>query len=101
MIEIPLSSKPEQLFSIIIKEVKYDVRVVLNSRTGIWSIALANQNTDLVNGISLLLGIDIFEQHNLDIGRGYVINLEDSNKDPSKTGLGTSSKLFILDEGEA
>lgn len=100
MIQIPLTSAPEQFFSIVIKEVKYDVRVTLNSRTGIWSIGLSKKGKDIISGIPLLAGVDIFDQHNLGIGKGYIVNLENSNKDPSRTGLGTSSKLFILTEEE-
>ena len=100
MIEIPLNSKPEQLFSIVIKEVKYDIRVLLNSRTGIWSISLARQNENLVTGVALLPGVDIFEQYNLDLGLGYVVNLNDLNKDPSRAGLGIASRLFILTQEE-
>lgn len=100
MIEIPLNSKPEQRFTIVINETKYDVRVIINSRTGIWTMDLSSQNTELVSGIALLPGVDIFEQYNLNIGKGYVVNLENPRRDPTKTGLGTNSKLFILTEEE-
>ena len=100
MIEVPLTSNPEQLFSIVINEIKYEVRVVLNSRTGIWSISLSLQGEEIITGIPLLPGVDIFEQHNLRLGKAYVVNLENPDRDPSKTGLGVSSKLFILAEEE-
>jgi hypothetical protein len=100
MIEIPLNSNPEQLFTVVINETKHDVRVTLNSRTGIWSIGFSIGTNHLISGVPLLPGVDIFEQHNLDIGKGYVVNLEHSNRDPNKTGLGTSSKLFILTQEE-
>lgn len=100
MIEIPLNSNPEQRFNIVINEVKYEVRVILNSRTGIWTMDLSTQNEEIVTGIALLPGVDIFEQYNLDIGKGYAVNLENPRRDPTKTGLGTNSKLFILTEEE-
>jgi len=100
MIEIPLTSKPEQLFSIVIKATKYDMRVILNSRTGNWSLDLAVGGVDLVNGIALLPGADIFGQYNLDIGIGYIVNLENPGQDPSRDQLGKLSRLFILTEEE-
>jgi hypothetical protein len=98
MIEIPLTSKPEQLFSIVIKATKYDMRVILNSRTGNWSLDLAADGKDLVTGIALLPGADIFGQYNLDIGIGYIVNLENPGQDPSRDQLGKLSRLFILTE---
>ena len=100
MIEIPLTSKPEQLFSIVIKATKYDMRVILNSRTGNWSLDLAVAGVDLVSGIALLGGVDIFGQYNLDIGIGYIVNLENPRQDPSRTEFGKVSRLFILTEEE-
>ena len=100
MIEIPLNSNPEQRFSVVINETKYEVRVILNSRTGIWTMDLSVQGQEVITGIALLAGVDIFEQYNLNIGKGYIVNLENSRRDPSKTGLGRNSKLFILTEEE-
>ena len=100
MIEIPLTSKPEQLFSIVIKATKYDMRVILNSRTGNWSLDLAAGGVDLVSGIALLPGADIFDQYNLDIGIGYIVNLENPRRDPTVDQFGILSRLFILNEEE-
>ena len=100
MIEMPLTSKPEQLFSIVIKDTKYDIRVLLNSRTGVWSLDLASGGKDLVSGIALLPGADIFGQYNLGIGIGYIINLESPRQDPTRDEFGKLSRLFILTEEE-
>ena len=100
MIEIPLTSKPEQLFSIVVKAIKYDMRVILNSRTGNWSLDLAAGGIDLVTGIALLPGADIFAQYNLDIGIGYIVNLENPRQDPSRYQFGKLSRLFIVTEEE-
>lgn len=100
MIDIPLTSKPEQLFSIVIKAIKYDMRVILNSRTANWSLDLAAGGIDLVSGIALLPGADIFAQYNLDIGIGYIVNLENPRQDPTRDEFGKLSRLFILTEEE-
>jgi len=99
MIEIPLNSEPEQSFSIILGETTYDCVVMLNSRTGIWTISLSSLGINIVGGVSLLGGIDIFGQYNIGISNAYVINLENSSLDPD-IDLGISAKIFILTEEE-
>lgn len=100
MIEIPLNSNPEQLFSITINGETYDCRVKLNSRTSVWSISLAQSGVDILNGISLLGGVDIFKQYNIPIRNAYVVNLDEPTLDASKTNLGTSTRLYILTDEE-
>jgi len=100
MIEIPLNSSPEQLFSITISGNTYDCRVMLNSRITVWSISFAQSGVDIVNGIPLLGGVDILKQYNIPIENAYVVNLDESNMDPSSNNLGTVAKLFILTDEE-
>lgn len=100
MIEIPLDSSPEQLFSINLSGEPYDCRVLLNSRTGIWTISFSKSGVDIVIGIPLLAGVDILKQYLIPITNMYVLNLDQPTLDPSKVGLGTSSKLFILTDEE-
>lgn len=100
MIEIPLSDSPEQNFSIILNEIKYDIRVLLNSRTSTWSLDLSSNGLEIVSGVNLVSGVDIFSQHNIGIENAYIVNLDNPRLDPSEEGLGGSSKLFILTEEE-
>lgn len=100
MIEIPLTASPEQIFSILISDNVYDIRVILNSRTGVWSISFAQNGTDILNGIALVGGVDILNQFNIPITNAYVINLENPTLDPNKTNLGIVAKLFILTDDE-
>ena len=100
MIEIPLNSNPEQLFSITLNGNTYDCRVILNSRTGVWSISFSQAGVDILVGVSLLGGVDILNQYNIPIENAYVVNLDNTNQDPTKTNLGTVAKLFILTEEE-
>lgn len=100
MIEIPLNSSPEQLFSITLSGNTYDCRVILNSRTGVWSIAFSQSGVDIVNGVSLLGGVDILKQYNIPIENAYVVNLDQPSQDASKDNLGTVAKLFILTDEE-
>ena len=100
MIEIPLNSNPEQLFSITLNGNTYDCRVILNSRTGVWSISFSQSGVDIIVGVSLLGGVDILNQYNIPIENAYVVNLDNTNQDPTKTNLGTVAKLFMLTEEE-
>ena len=100
MIEIPLNSNPEQLFSITISGNTYDCRVILNSRTGVWTISFAQNGGDIINGVALLGGIDILDQYNIPISNAYVVNLDNPLLDPSKNNLGIIAKLFILTDAE-
>lgn len=100
MLEVPLTSSPEQLFSIRLGSNTYDVRVILNSRTGLWTISLSQGEKNIVLGVPLVGGVDIFKQYNIPISNAYVINMENPVADPSKTNLGTSCKLMILTDEE-
>jgi len=100
MIEIPLTSDPEQLFNITIEGENFDIRVILNSRTSVWSINFSQAGVDLIEGVPLLGGVDILKQHNLPISNIFLVNLDDSNLDPDKTNLGTAARLFILEDEE-
>lgn len=100
MIEVPLNSSPEQLFSITLEGNTYDCRVILNSRTGVWSISFSQSGTDIVNGVALVGGVDILKQYNIPIENAYVVNLDKTNQDPTKDNLGTVAKLFILTDEE-
>lgn len=100
MIEIPLTSSPEQLFSVTLGGEKYDMRVTINSRTGVWSLSLGQDGETLVDGVALVGGVDVFAPYNIGIENAYVVNLDEPNLDPGRDNLGAVSKLFILTDEE-
>jgi hypothetical protein len=100
MIEIPLNSNPEQLFSVSVNSLTYDIRVVLNSRTTVWTISLSQEGVSIVEGVALLSGIDIAVQYTLPFENVYVVNLDNSKQDASADNLGTVARLFILTDEE-
>lgn len=99
MIELPLTTSPEQIFSTAIQGNTYNLKVMLNSRVPMWTIDVSTSSETLITGVPLLGGVDIFKQHNIPIERAYVVNLDNPSLDPS-LDLGTVSKLFILTEEE-
>ena len=100
MIEIPLSNSPEQFFNITINEENYDCRVILNSRLQQWSISISQNGEDIVNGISLVGGVDLMKQFNLPITNMYILNVDNPILDPTADNLGTVAKLLILTDEE-
>jgi hypothetical protein len=100
MIEIPLNSSPEQLFSIVISGSSYDIRVTLNSRLGVWTIAFSKSGVSILEGISMVGGIDISSPYNIPVNNLYIVDLDQPELDPSRSNLGTVSKLFVLTDEE-
>ncbi len=100
MIEIPLNARSSQLFNITIGGNVFNCRVILNSRTGVWSIDFTQNGVDLLKGISLLGGVDQLQQYNIPITNMYMVNLDNTSQDPTKSNLGTGAKLFILTDEE-
>ena len=99
MIEIPLNSSPEQLFTSTLSGQVFNIRVILNSRLGVWSINFSKDGVDIINGVNIVGGIDLLRAHNLPISNLYVVNL-DTNDDPTRDNLGSIAKLVILEDSE-
>ena len=100
MIEIPLNSSPEQLFSINLSGVSYNIRVIYNSRLSVWSISFLQGITPVIEGVPIVGGIDILKQYNIPISNIYMVNLDNPKLDPNINNLGTTAKLFILTDAE-
>ena len=93
MIEIPLTNSPEQIFSIALIGETYDCRVALNSRTQTYSISFDG----LIHGVAMVGGVDIVKQYNLPIKQLLILNVDDSNAKDSSSGLGSSSKVLMIE----
>jgi hypothetical protein len=100
MIEIPLNSNPEQLFSITLQGEKYDCRVIWNFRWGVWTISFSQGGEVLHNGIPIVSGVDLTKQYNFPIRNMYAVNLSNPDIDATDSNLGSSAKLFILEDGD-
>ena len=100
MIEIPLNSNPEQLFTMVLDGHTYDFRVISNSRLKIWSMGISKDGVQLVDNIALLGGVNIMAQYNIGIREAYIINMNEPSLDPAFDSLGTTSKLVLVTDGE-
>lgn len=100
MIEIPLTSDPEQIFSIDLFGTIYSIRVIINSRTNQWSIALESADGSNVVGVIMASGTNIIQPHDFPFKNMFIVNLKDNTLDPAITDLGIESKLVIIEEGD-
>lgn len=100
MIEIPLSNQPEQLFSIVLNDVLYNCRVILNTRSSTWSFSLSKGSEKVIDGITLLSGINILKQYNLPLKSIFVVNIDNPKSDPTPLNLGISSRVYLLESAQ-
>ena len=100
MIEIPLPNDPMQLFNIILNGQKYDIEVKVNARADFWTISFLQEGTPVVQGVPMVGGVDILRQYAVPIKNMFMVNLDDVRLDPDIDGLGTVSKLFLLEDSE-
>lgn len=96
MIEIPLTSDPSQLFSIQLNELTYEIGVIYNSRMETWFLSVAKDGVNILAGVGLLAGVDIFKQYTIPIKNAYIVGFND----PTINTLGTDVKLYILTDFE-
>lgn len=99
MIEIPLNNSPEQNFNTIVDGVNYTVRVIYSTRADKWSIDLTYEGGSVL-GIPLLPGSNLVSQYDIPILNMYIVDLINSDNNPTFESLGNSSRLFILEEGD-
>jgi len=103
MIELNLTSDPHQTFSQSVNGIVYDFEITLNNRDNPpqWKISISQAGLSLVRGVSLVGGVDLFDQYpDVPIDNAYVLNLEDVSLDPSEEGLGITSGVFVLTDEE-
>jgi len=100
MIEIPLTSDPNQSFRIDLDGIAYEFAVKLNSRLGVWGLSIRRNGTPLLEGIAMVGGINMLDQYNITIDNLFTVNLVNTRLDPEVDNFGTDSKLFNLTEEE-
>ena len=100
MLEIPLNASFKQEFNIVLFGTNYDIYIALNSRLEIWTIDFSIDGDYVVRGVPLLSGIDILKQHQIEIKNMFILNIDEPTLDIDKVGLGTDSKLLVLEEDD-
>lgn len=100
MIEIPVNSVSFQIFNIVIEGINYECEVAYASREAVWRLSFYQNNIPVINGVTLVGGVDVLKQYLIDIENLYAINLQNSSEDATLENLGTIVRIFQLDEIE-
>ena len=100
MLEIPLTSDGEQKFNIILDSILYDIRVIYNTRLGLWSMGISTGGSTIADGIALAQGGDIMSPYTSGPENLFVVNTTGSDLDAGANNLGTEVKLFQLTDEE-
>ena len=98
--QVPLTNNAESKFRIKLEDRQLDFRVIFNSRNGTWSADISENDVDLINGIGLVMGVDILSSYNLDIGALVMVDTESLHKDATFDSLGTRNILLHYTSSE-
>ena len=105
MLEIPITSQPEQIFTIATEFGTREIRIIANLRLEKWTMSFYSVvdgvSAPIITGISLLPGTNIIKQYPEILQDAMIIaNLDDYRDDPTLDNLGTVCKLIFLDAEE-
>lgn len=102
IVEIPVSSEGAQTFVTQLGEVKYRFDVKYNDRSKVWTLDLSEDVSGLVlfQGVPLVLGQDIFEPYNFEIGRMMVVDMSSRGIDAGPDDLGDRVLLIWFSPDE-
>ena len=97
---IPLSLDPAVTFEITLDDGNFGFRVYYTTVANVWVMDLSRDGEVLVDGIRLVVGLDLMEPFNFNIGQWRMINLVDNRLDATRDNLGIDVILFYVPEGE-
>lgn len=99
---LPTTSQTSQQFTCQLGENKLQFDVRFNDRQGVWMMAITDAITaeKLVDGVALLLGVDLLEPFNLSIGHLIVYDEDGTNKDAGADDLGSRVNVYWLSDDE-
>ncbi len=98
--EIVLSTDGSQNFSTTLDDVVYDFKISYNTRVGIWTADIYQDNIAIVEGIALVGGVDIDKQFTFKLKNLFTVNLSNSNNDAGPDDIGITARLFKFLESE-
>lgn len=101
IIELPLSSDPAQTMVTQLGDVKYQIEVKYNDRSGVWIIdlALATTGEVVVQSLPLVLGQDLLEPYNFDMG-SLVVDTSSRHLEAGPDDLGGRVKVYWFSPDE-
>ncbi len=102
IIELPLSSDPAQTMVTQLGDVKYQIEVKYNDRSGVWTIdlGLATTGEVIAQSLPLVLGQDLLEPYNFDMGSLLVVDTSGRHKEAGPDDLGDRVKVYWFSPDE-
>lgn len=100
--EIPLESVPAQSFVTTLDEIAIRFTIKWNDRSGVWTMDLFDNvtNDPLLYSIPLVLGQDLLEAYNLNIGAIIMVDTANQGIDAGVNDLGYRVKMYWLSMDE-
>ena len=98
MTEIPLLiGEPAQSLRVELEGELYNFRITYNERLGAWSLDLSDVDAvALASGILLVVGADLLNAYNLNIGGLFMVEIGTTGGDAGADNLGDVYKLIHL-----
>ena len=102
MTEIPIESGvPSQTLKVDLEGNTYNFRIIYNSRIGVWTFDLTDEDGNcLASGVTMVLGANLIDQYNLNIGGLYMAEEGVTGEDATSEDLGSRVLLIHLTEEE-
>jgi hypothetical protein len=96
MLEIPFTSDASQLFETDIAGRRLAFTAMFNDRSGVWTLGIADAVTNelIVDSLPIVLGQDLLEPYNLEIGTLIAIDHSNTVNDAGPDDLGTRLKVW-------
>lgn len=102
IIELPISNDASQIFTTQLGDTKYDFQVVFNERSGVWMLDISDNTTKtpLLTSLALVLGQELFEPYNLNIGRLLVVDTSNQSLEATFDDMGDRVKVYWFSDDE-
>lgn len=102
IIELPFSSDGAQRVTTQLGDRKYIFEVRFNERSGVWTFNMFDAVTEaeILLGLPLVLGQDLLEPYNLEIGAMIVSDTTGQSKEAGPDDLGNRVKVHWVSPDE-
>lgn len=102
IVELPFSSDPAQSMVTLLGDVKYRLEVKYNDRSGVWALSIYDATTgdEILSSLPLVLGQDLLEPYNFDMGRILVVDHSGQSVDAGPEDLGDRIKVYWFSSDE-
>lgn len=91
---------PSQSFSITLEERSVDITISWNSRASFWSMSISENDSFLIRGIALKVGLNLLEQYNFELGALLVVDVTNSGLEANLSNINSSAFLIHFTQEE-